>query len=124
MHLKCKCSINTVNYLNLFSHFYFKFFQSMYVLSKYICSQIHQCAAFYFIVFEKKSLIICKSNKNFVDASLKNVNFSVHFFLFCQMGHSANCSVCLSTSIINNSTYTTYSADDFYDLNFTLHIKS
>ena len=58
MHLKCKCSINTVNYLNLFSPLYFKFFQSMYVLSKYICSQIHQCAVLYFIVFEKKTDIM------------------------------------------------------------------
>ena len=63
-----------------------------------------QCPALYVhSMYLKITLILCKNHKNFVNASLKNVNFSVHFFSFCKMGHSANCSVCLSASIINNS---------------------
>lgn len=119
-----------MNHLNIFSPFYFNFFKTMYVLSKYFFFQIHQCTEMRFVSFHsggfttmapiiippdsklvkhtsvqcpvlyvhsmylKITLILRKNRKNFV-------NFSVQFlFSFCKMGHSANCSVCLSAILL------------------------
>ena len=97
MHLKCKCSINTVNHLNIFSPFYFKFFKTMYVLSKYICFQIQQFSVQcnMFIVLEN---II--NNKNFVNASLKNVNFSLQFFFHFAKWDTVQIVLCVCRPVI------------------------